>query len=158
MNENTVGRRTALAEQSARKQSEKMFETARMEDLAVLDKRHLAGLAATVERMPRRLKADCKAGRAADMRTFGFLTMQIWEGFSFVCTTRCPDVTFAHPLSSVPVAASTVRPAMILMVLSSKSMLAVKRIFLKKSIVVKCAEDSRQARKNFCAALNFVNV
>ena len=39
MNENTVGRRTALAEQSARKQSEKMFETARMEDLAVLDKR-----------------------------------------------------------------------------------------------------------------------
>ena len=42
MNENTVGRRTALAEQSARKQSEKMFETARMEDLAVLDKRHLA--------------------------------------------------------------------------------------------------------------------
>lgn len=39
VNENTVGRRTALAEQSARKQSEKMFETARMEDLAVLDKR-----------------------------------------------------------------------------------------------------------------------
>ena len=96
----------------------------------------MAGLAATVERMPRRLKADCKAGRAADMRTFGFLTMQIWAGFSFVCTTRCPDVTFAHPLSSVPVAASTVRPAMILMVLSSKSMLAVKRIFLKKSIVI----------------------
>ena len=61
--------------------------------------------------------------------------MQIWAGFSFVCTTRCPDVTFAHPLSSVPVAASTVRPAMILMVLSSKSMLAVKRIFLKKALL-----------------------
>ena len=42
MNENTVERRTALAERSARKQSEKMFEIARMEDLAVLDKRQHA--------------------------------------------------------------------------------------------------------------------
>lgn len=115
----------------------------------------MAGLAATVERMPRRLKADCKAGRAADMRTFGFLTMQIWAGFSFVCTTRCPDVTFAHPLSSVPVAASTVRPAMILMVLSSKSMLAVKRIFLKKKHCCQMCRGLTASEKKFLRCIKF---
>ena len=36
---NTVERRTALPEQSVRRQSDKMLETARMEDLAVFDKR-----------------------------------------------------------------------------------------------------------------------
>ena len=55
MNENTVGRRTALAEQSARKQSEKMFETARMEDLAVLDK---LGLRNKVEHLKNGIHTD----------------------------------------------------------------------------------------------------